>query len=104
MIKYFILDENQTPKEVSQEEHSTWVKDNLTKYNREFNRDDGTKQVNLTFKGIQEPNKKLSMFSVRSVFKGYDGDIVNNFVYDFASFKDAKEHYEEALFLNNDEE
>jgi len=104
MIKYFILDDQQIPKEVTQDEHSNWSKDNSIKYNREFIRNDGTKQISLTFKGTQEPNKELSLFSVRSVFKGYDGDIVTDFKHDFSSLQDATEHYEEELLLNGDEE
>lgn len=102
--KYFILDEKQKPKEVSQEEHSDWTKKNSKKYNRVFYRDDGTKDVNLNFQGIKESGKELILFSVRSVFKGYDGGIVTDINHDFTTYNAATEHYEEELFLNGDEE
>ena len=37
MTKYFILDDQLKPKEVTQDLHFAWVKDNSAKYNREFN-------------------------------------------------------------------
>ena len=104
MTKYFILDKKRNPKEVSKNEHLTWIGKNTTKFNREFNRDNGSKQISLTFKGMQEPNKELVLFSVRSVFRGFDFSIVTDFEHGFSSFKDATEHYEEELALNGDAE
>lgn len=104
MTKHFILDDKKNPKEVSQNEHSIWIKDNSKPYNREFNRSDGTKQISLIFSGTQEPDKDLSLFSVRSVFKGYDGDIITDIEHSFSSFQDATEHYEDELSINGDEE
>ncbi|WP_299162828.1 hypothetical protein [uncultured Tenacibaculum sp.] len=104
MVKYFILNDKKEPKEVSKKEYSKWVKNNSSLYNREFERKDGTKDVSLTFQGVQKQNKEISLFSVRSTFMGYDGEIITDFKHEFASLEEATEHYEGELFLNGDKE
>ena len=102
MTQYYILDDQQKPKEVSEAEHSAWKENVSEKYNREFIRDDGSKEVSLIFQGIKETGRELVLFSVRSIFSGFDGSTVTDFNHSFTTLKDATEHYENELFLNGD--
>ncbi|WP_440122210.1 hypothetical protein [Tenacibaculum sp. Ill] len=104
MIKYFILDDKKKSKEVSKKEHLIWKKNNSSSYNREFERNDGTKKISLTFRGIKKSNKEIELFSVRSTFMSYDGEIVTDFRHSYTSLKDAIEHYENELSINGDKE
>jgi hypothetical protein len=102
MTKYFILNDKKKTKEVSEKEHSIWKKNNSSSYNREFNRNDGTKEISLTFEGIKNQNKEIELFSVRSTFMSYDGEVITDFKHEFTSLKDATEHYEDELSMNGD--
>jgi len=77
-------------------------KNNSSSYNREFNRNDGTKEISLIFEGIKKQNKEIELFSVRSTFMGYDGEVITDFKHEFTSLKDATEHYEDELSINGD--
>ena len=100
--KYFILDGLQKVKQVSQKIHSTWEKENAKKYNREFHRKDGTKDVTQTFIGIKEVGKELVLFNVNSIFKSYDGEIVSDNDDEFSELNEAIEQYEQELLINGD--
>ena len=96
--KYFILDENQLPKEVIKEAHAAWAETNAEKYNRSWKRADGTKNISITFKGTKEPGEDLVLFTVHSVFSSYDGEVLNDDNDEFDNYPDAKEHYEMDLY------
>lgn len=103
VTKYFILDVKQKTKEVPKDVHSVWAETNAEKYNRSWKREDGTKSISLTFKGTKEANEDLVLFSVHSVFSGYDGEVINDFDDEFDNYEDAKEHYEMNLYNSGGE-
>ena len=92
--KYFILDSNERPKEVSETEHNAWAKANAEKYNESWQRKDGTKSISLTFQGIQKHGGELILFNVHALFSDTHGHVITEKDDMFDDYEEAKEHYE----------
>jgi hypothetical protein len=85
--RYFILDDDLNPKEVSQDEHDKWTKENAVKYYREWVGDSGDRRVSVNFLGMNNSLGHIALFVLSEVTMDRNGNVVYQREVDFGSYE-----------------
>lgn len=100
--KYFIPISNKKSIEVSKGAHEEWKKKSAFEFEHFKKFANGYKEAYLNFVGMKEPGRRKILFEVRTIWKGYDGEIINTPLdwQTFSSYKEALECYELYLIMD----
>lgn len=92
--RYCLLDELLNAKIVSCKEYVDWMIENGDKYDRQWSRDSGTKEISMIFYGIEKSDGEILLFKVTDTYKDYDGNVIRSWEEDFSTYQEALDAYE----------